>query len=125
MVTMCMTYTKQGMSSMEESIFRYVDWGANSVVHVLAKEACIHVTNKTWWHSIIPCIGGIIRKEELHPLSLFLTKKREKVQPIQMLQQCVLIMPKGIKKTSNYWPNKINISFFDVVFLYLERDVPI
>jgi hypothetical protein len=60
---------KQGMSSMEESIFRHVDWGANSVVHVLAKEACTHVTNKTWWHSIIPCIGGIIRKEELHPLS--------------------------------------------------------
>jgi fumarate reductase subunit C len=69
MVTMCMTYTKQGMSSMEESIFRYVDWGANSVVHVLAKEACTHVANKTWWHSIPPCIGGIIRKEELHPLS--------------------------------------------------------
>jgi hypothetical protein len=36
-----------------------------------------------------------------------------------------LIMPKGIKKMSNYWPNKINISFLDVVFLYLEIDIPI
>jgi hypothetical protein len=36
-----------------------------------------------------------------------------------MLQQCVLTMPKGIKMMSNYWPNKINISFFDV-FLYLR-----
>jgi hypothetical protein len=118
---------KQGMSSMEESIFRHVDWGANSVVHVLAKEACTHVTNKTWWHSVPPCISGIIRKEELHPLFLicFSKKKKRKVQPIQMLQQCFLIMPKGIKKMSNYWPNKINISFLDVVFLYLEIDVPI
>jgi hypothetical protein len=35
-----------------------------------------------------------------------------------MLQQCVLTMPKGIKKMSNYWPN--DKSFFDVAFLYLR-----
>jgi len=53
----------------------------------------------------------------LNKITNFLKKRKEKkrkVQPIQMLQQCVLIMPKGIKKMSNYWPNKINISFFDV-----------
>jgi hypothetical protein len=26
-------------------------------------------------------------------------------------------MPKGIKKMSNYWPNKISISFFDGIRL--------
>jgi hypothetical protein len=46
-------------------------------------------------------------------------KKKKKVQPTQMLQQCVLTMPKGIKMMSNYWPNKIKISFFDI-FLYLR-----
>jgi hypothetical protein len=37
-----------------------------------------------------------------------------------MLEQCVLTMPEGIKKMSNYWPNKISLSFFDVVFLYFR-----
>jgi hypothetical protein len=34
----------------------------------------------------------------LNKIINFLKKKERKVQPIQMLQQCFLIMPKGIKK---------------------------
>jgi hypothetical protein len=45
---------KQGMSSMEESIFRHVVRGANYAAHILAIEACTHVTNK------LIKLGGIL-----------------------------------------------------------------
>jgi hypothetical protein len=60
---------KRFMSDLPTSSFVHVVRGANSVAHVLAKEVCTHVIGKHWWHSTPSCIGGIIRKEELSPLS--------------------------------------------------------
>jgi hypothetical protein len=60
---------KRFRSDLAISSFVHVSRGANSAAHVLAKEACNHVIDKYWWHSITSCIGDIIRKEELSPLS--------------------------------------------------------
>ena len=60
---------KQFRSDLAISSFIHVGRGANSAAHVLAKEACNNVINKYWWHSIPSCIGGIIRKGKLYPLS--------------------------------------------------------
>ena len=57
------------MSDLATLSFVHVVRGANSSAHILAKEACTHVIDKYWWHSIPSCIGGIIRKEELSLLS--------------------------------------------------------
>jgi ribonuclease HI len=60
---------KRYMSELARSSFIHVVRGANSAAHSLAKEACTHVTDNYWWHSIPSCIGGIIREEEIPLLS--------------------------------------------------------
>jgi hypothetical protein len=60
---------KRFRSDLAISSFVHVSRGANSAAHVLVKEACNHVIDKYWWHSIPSCIGDIIRKEKLSPLS--------------------------------------------------------
>jgi hypothetical protein len=57
------------MTDLPISSFVHVVRGANSAAHVLVKEVCTHVIDKHWWHFITSCIGGIIKKEELSPLS--------------------------------------------------------
>ena len=60
---------KRHKSDLLLASFRHVVRGANSATYTLAKEACTHVTDLHRWHSIPPCIGGIIGKEEFVPLS--------------------------------------------------------
>ena len=60
---------KRFRSDLAISSFVHVGRGANFPAYVLAKEACNHVIDKYWWHSIPSCIGDIIRKEELSPFS--------------------------------------------------------
>lgn len=43
---------KTDKGSLEMSTVTHVVRGANSAAHGLAKEACTHVINKYWWHSI-------------------------------------------------------------------------
>jgi ribonuclease HI len=49
--------------SFNSYVFQHVGREANYAAHGIAKEACNHVTETVWWHSIPSFIDGVVGKE--------------------------------------------------------------
>ena len=59
---------KEGLQGLNQMLFTHAKREANLAAHELAVGARTHVIDIIRWNSIPPCICGIVRREEIHPL---------------------------------------------------------